>query len=167
MLRRAIFDRERAYAALKQDPESCQNAKRAQTGLADAKSLRIFDDNVAEVLFFFESPVIEAPLNREVHFQTSFRKFHQRLRNLGFPKRKMSVFMACQARYRLAYADKAENSVKDRRFLPPSHGYFAIAVENCGVQAADELREGYGQLPNQQIPAGPRESLPQLMNLIP
>ena len=44
------------------------------TDLADAKlsklmpKVRIFDDNVAEVLFFFESPVIEAPLNREIHF---------------------------------------------------------------------------------------------------
>jgi hypothetical protein len=48
--------------------------QKSVTGLADAKpsklmpEMRIFDDNVAEVLFFFESPVIEAPLNREIHF---------------------------------------------------------------------------------------------------
>ena len=34
MLRRVIFDRDRAYAALKQDPGSCQNAKRASFGLS-------------------------------------------------------------------------------------------------------------------------------------
>jgi hypothetical protein len=48
--------------------------QKSVTGLADAKPLklmpkmRIFDDNVAEVLVFFESSVIEAPLNREIHF---------------------------------------------------------------------------------------------------
>jgi hypothetical protein len=48
--------------------------QKSVTGLADAKfstlmsKMRIFDDNVAEVLFFFENPVIEAPLNREIHF---------------------------------------------------------------------------------------------------
>jgi hypothetical protein len=34
MLQRAIFDRERAYPALKYDPGSCQNAKRARFGLS-------------------------------------------------------------------------------------------------------------------------------------
>jgi hypothetical protein len=34
MLRRVIFDRERAYAALKYDSGSCQNAKRARFGLS-------------------------------------------------------------------------------------------------------------------------------------
>jgi hypothetical protein len=28
--------------------------------------MRVFGDNVAEVLFFYENPVIEAPLNREI-----------------------------------------------------------------------------------------------------
>jgi hypothetical protein len=34
MLWRVIFDRERAYAALKSDPGSCPNAKRARFGLS-------------------------------------------------------------------------------------------------------------------------------------
>jgi hypothetical protein len=34
MLWRVIFDRERAYEALKYDPGSCQNAKRARFGLS-------------------------------------------------------------------------------------------------------------------------------------
>ena len=34
MLRRVIFDRERAYAALKYDSGSCQNARRAHFGLS-------------------------------------------------------------------------------------------------------------------------------------
>ena len=37
MLWRIIFYRERAYAALKYDPGSCQNAKRARFGLSVSK----------------------------------------------------------------------------------------------------------------------------------
>jgi hypothetical protein len=81
-----------------------RHIQKSLTGLADARLLkvvpemRLFDRNVAEGLFFFEDPIIEAPPNREIHFQTSFRKFHQRLPNLAFLKGKKRVFMACQAR---------------------------------------------------------------------
>jgi len=51
-----------------------RHIQKSVTGLADAKLLKLmpkmraFDDNVAEALSFFENPVIEASLNREIHF---------------------------------------------------------------------------------------------------
>lgn len=51
-----------------------RHIQKSVTGLADAKLLKLmpkmraFDDNIAEALCFFENLVIEAPLNREIHF---------------------------------------------------------------------------------------------------